>query len=251
MPWSGTSFGLPQALLLSAGENNYYPAFSSDGAFVIMDRVMGKTGTAADAFSNAEARVWAMPAAGGAPVDLAVLNQGPGLSNSWPRWSPQVQQDRGHAVLWVTFSSVRDYGARVQNQDPHAVFCYPPETPENPSATGHPCPEVPPTCGCASSCADYCVQPQLWMAAVEVDATGGIAAGIDTSHPAFWLPFQEITAHNHTAEWTTSIPNGGSSADGGFPQDGGTVCGLLGAACGVGGLPMCCSGVCSAGICGP
>src|SRR5207248_2974522 len=101
-------FGTPTPLLMSTGENNYYPAYSPDGSFLVFNRVMGAAGVATDAFSNPNARIWAMPANGGAPVDLARLNQADGLSNSWPRWSPYVQHDRGHSIVWVTFSSTRD-----------------------------------------------------------------------------------------------------------------------------------------------
>jgi len=48
-----------------------------------------------------------------------------------------------------------------------------------------------------------CTQPQIWMAAIDLD---NLAAGVDPSYPAFWLPFQDYTAHNHIAQWVTSIP---------------------------------------------
>ncbi len=253
MTWDGTSFGAPTELLAasSAAENNYYPAYTPDGAFIVFDRVTA-SGLSGDAFSNPQARIWAMPAGGGTPVDLTTLNEGDGLGNSWPRTSPYVQMDRGHRIVWVTFSSNRDYGLRVQNEDPAGVQCYPPESPENPSGS-HNCPLVPTACMCvAAGCAQFCVQPQIWMAAVDIDATGGISAGHDTSHPAFWLPFQEITAHNHVAQWAASIP-GHELPDGGVPDagpapdastdastDAGPSCGGSGAACGAG-MPLCCA----------
>jgi hypothetical protein len=273
MTWNGSAFSAPQMLLASMGENNFYPAYSSDSAFIVFNRVRAaQTGTAADAFSNPNAEIWAMAAAGGAPVELARLNQGPRLSNSWPRFSPFVQQDRGHRILWVTFSSTRDYGLRVQNQDPTGVFCYPPESPENDNRS-HQCPLVPTSCGCtATACPNFCVQPQIWMAAVEVDANGGISAGRDTSHPAFWLPFQEISAHNHIAQWVAAVPGheldagttdgappGSDSGTGGAPDGAATgsdaapadsgTCGLATDMCGPG-FPLCCSSlICSSGHC--
>jgi hypothetical protein len=273
MSFDGSAFGMPTPLLHSSGENNYYPAYSPDGAFLIFNRV-GASGVAGDAFANPAARVMAMPAAGGTPVDLARLNAGDGLSNSWPRWSPYLQQDRGHSILWVTFSSTRDYGLRVQNQEPNGVACYPPESPEN-SNTGHRCPLVPEQCGCDNTtpCPQFCVQPQLWMAAVEVDSSGGISAGVDTSHPAFWVPAQEISAHNHIAQWVGQVPGHHvMGPDGGFSEeDGGACtdpmgcdggleghvldsgtggsCGTSGVACGPG-LPGCCTAyICTNGAC--
>jgi hypothetical protein len=248
--WNGTITGPPTALLMSTGENNYYPAFSSDGSFILFNRVFATTGTAADAFANPNARIWAMSRQGGTPVDLAVLNRANHLSNSWPRWSPYVQRDRGHSILWVTFSSTRDYGLRVQNEDPAGVACFPPESPENQN-TSHQCPLVPATCGCtALNCPTFCVQPQIWMAAVEVDATGGISAGRDTSHPGFWLPFQDVTAHNHIAQWVSSIP--GSTTDAGVTDGSSSdaaTCGFDRDPCGPG-HPLCCATyVCLSGQC--
>ena len=51
-------------------------------------------------------------------------------------------------------------------------------------------------------------------------------AVMDPSRPAFWLPFQDITTHNHTPQWTQSaapppdagapcIPNNGNCTTGG------------------------------------
>ncbi len=244
--WSGSALGTPAPLLMAASvnENNFYPAFTPGGGFVVFDRVLGHTGVAGDAYSNPAARIWAMPTSGGTPVDLATLNMGDGLTNSWPRMSPFAQADRGHQIIWVTFSSTRDYGLHVVNQDAHGVSCYPPESPENP-ATSHSCSLVPATCSCTSTtCPDFCVQPQIWMAAIEIDAAGGISAGRDTSHPAFWLPFQEVTAHNHIAQWATGIPGRTPPSDAGV--DAGPVdasrptCGGAGDRCGAG-APLCCA----------
>jgi hypothetical protein len=33
----------------------------------------------------------------------------------------------------------------------------------------------------------------------------GSGAGKDPSKPAFWLPFQDITTHNHTPQWTQQV----------------------------------------------
>jgi hypothetical protein len=97
-----------------------------------------------------------------------------------------------------------------------------------------------------TGCAQFCIQPQLWMAAVALDdlGAGGIGTGVDPSWPAFWLPFQATTAHNHVAQWAASLPPsmrpdaGGVDAAGG---DGGMpMCGGLGAACGPG-AALCCA----------
>jgi hypothetical protein len=192
------TFGAPEEVVTSAGpdENDYYPSISPDGSFLLFDRALGTSMESHDAFNNAGARLTATYLAGGSPLDLAKANGGTGLTNSWPRWSPFITPYKGKQILWVTFSSTRDYGLRVRNEGVPAanggplVNCYPPEAPENPNGSNNdPLP------------AD-CNQPQIWMAAISLD---DIASGVDGSYPAFWLPFQDSTAHNHIAQWVTSI----------------------------------------------
>ncbi len=64
----------------------------------------------------------------------------------------------------------------------------------------------------------------------------------DPSSPAFWLPFQDITTHNHTPQWTQTVATT-------HPPDAG-ACLMTGGNCTQGGT--CCSGlVCKAdGTCG-
>ena len=46
----------------------------------------------------------------------------------------------------------------------------------------------------------------------------------DPSSVAFWLPFQDITTHNHTPQWTQTVANAP-------PPDAGAACLMLGANC--------------------
>jgi hypothetical protein len=216
---SDTAFASPppNSLLASTGENNYYPAWAPDEGTIVFNRVMGVSGVSQDAFSNPLATIWAIPPSGGAPVELTKLEYGGvtndtahpypsgGLTNSWPRFSPFVQPYKGKRIYWVTFSSTRDYGLRVQNQVTGQVNCYPPESIENPCQ------------GKQELVQTNCAQPQIWMAAVTED---GLAAG-DTSFPAFWLPFQSLAAHNHIAQWATTLVGGPPPADAGVPIDAG------------------------------
>ena len=191
------TFGTPTPLVTAAGstENDYYPAISPDGSSLIFDRATGTAGDVAslDSYNNPNATLYAMvvsPSAG-TPIALANANgSGTKLTNSWPRWSPFVQQYKGHRIVWVTFSSTRDYGLRVHNEGGQFFNCYPPVSPEDPSGD-HKKPFDP-----------NCTQPQIWMAAIDLDA---LAAGSDPSFPAFWLPFQDYTAHNHIAQWVDTI----------------------------------------------
>jgi hypothetical protein len=244
---SANTLGVPSLLVPAGGANNYYPSYSPDGRFVIFNRASGVDPSGfADAFNNPDAKVFAVPATGGTAVELKTLDKGPSLTNSWPRWSPFIQQHNGKKLLWVTFSSTRDYGLRVQNENNNLIQCYPPDSPQSPNGThGQP---LSPDCN----------QPQIWMAAVYVE-NEGLGAGIDTSFEAFWLPFQDQSSHNHIPQWTETIVR--THDDGGttctqnadcppsqicvaghcVPNDGdGGVCKPAGASCVQGSGPMCC-----------
>jgi hypothetical protein len=243
----GNSFGSPASLLPSAGENNYYPSWAPDDAFILFNRAAVDGGLADDAFSNPSATIWALPSGGGTPVELKALEEAGvaadaghpfpsgGLTNSWARFSPFVQTYKGKKLYWVTFSSTRDYGLRVQNQLAGEINCYPPESPENACS------------GKQQLTQPNCAQPQIWMAALTED---GLAAG-DTSFPAFWLPFQSIAAHNHIAQWANALVGGtdaGTCFEGGCgdagTSDGGT-CGGFNASCSAS-APCCGALVCVA-----
>ncbi len=145
---------------------------------------------------------------GATPVDLQNANGSPAasprlLSNSWPRWSPFVQTYKGGRLLWIAFSSTRDYGLLVRNSIPGMHPCYPPGSYEQPAGALH------------TQLDALCQQPKLWMAAIDLSST----SGIDPSYPAFYVPFQDIATHDHMPQWTPAlasapplvcIPTGGS-----------------------------------------
>jgi hypothetical protein len=205
--------GAPSVLVGGANENDFYPAWAPDDAVVVFNRVSGDGGLADDAFSNPRAQIFAVPVPGGAPVELTKMESAGvtndathpfasgGLTNSWPRFSPFVQMYKGKRLYWVTFSSTRDYGLRVQNQVMGEINCYPPEGPENACS------------GKQQLTQPNCAQPQIWMAAFTED---GLVSG-DTSFPAFWLPFQSIAAHNHIAQWAAVFVGDAGTP----PMDGG------------------------------
>jgi hypothetical protein len=47
---------------------------------------------------------------GGTPFKLAKASTG---GDSWPKWTPVVQKYKSGQLLWVTFSSRRQYGLRT------------------------------------------------------------------------------------------------------------------------------------------
>jgi len=164
-----------------AGKNHYYPAFSPDGSTIVYDVsscANGSTGDDCDADTDATARLFAVPTAGGAPVELAKANAGgvmdkgkTDLTTSFPKWSPFVFRrsvgEMAGRLEWLTVATKRAYGLR-------------PQPPSNNGGDG----------------------TLLWMVAVDPDK---IASGVDPSYPAFALPFQDYTTSNHIAQWTTKV----------------------------------------------
>jgi hypothetical protein len=51
------------------------------------------------------------------PIVLSRANKAPGLSNSWPKWSPT----RGR-YLWLAFSSLRPYGVESRSSDAPQIW---------------------------------------------------------------------------------------------------------------------------------
>ncbi len=238
---TGLTLGSPAQILGATGHNYYYPSFSPDKSWLVLNDAPDSADTATsngDAFYNRNARVKLVhfpPAAGATPIDLPNLNVADGLTNSWPRWSPFPTTFHGHQVLWVTFSSNRDYGLHLVNKG--FDNCYPPEGPTY---------DQPQPLSKQGVTYTDCAQPQIWMAAVIIDPDPALDAH-DRSYPAFWLPFQDVTAHNHSAQWVEEVLAPGGGGDAGA-ADSGATCGEPTAACSESAL--CCSdAVCCAGQC--
>jgi len=163
------------------GKNRYYPAISPDGTMVVYDESTcthgtPKLGQVPDPSCNGDvdptATMFVIPLAGGSAIPLAHANS-PGvtdgtttaLTNSFPRWAPFVEKlDEIHQVVWLTFSSTRQYGLRAP----------PPSTAPDEAVAGN----------------------LIWMVAVTLSPGGG-----DPSYAAFCLPFQDVTTSNHLAQW--------------------------------------------------
>ena len=250
-------------LTATAPQSFYYPDQSVDGGWVVLNEnddisVANNTG---DCFYSRQAAVKIMhfpPQAGDVPLDLPNLNVAAGLSNSWPRWSPAPTSYHGKAVLWVTFSSNRDYGLHLKN----TVNGYPQGAPldagnasmsyDNYYPPEGPTYDQPQPASKQNITFDAYASPQIWMAAVIVDPNRTLDSK-DRSYPAFWLPFQDVTAHNHSAQWVSKVQSGPPPADGGTSSsssgggDSGGSCGEQGAACGSAGGTCCADVVCCPG----
>lgn len=96
--------------------NEYYPSFSEDDKLIAFDRALvdGPNGMQ----YNPYAEVYVISASGAAsPTRLAANDppscQGapgsPGVTNSWPKWSPDVETcGDGNTYYWLVFSSTRE-----------------------------------------------------------------------------------------------------------------------------------------------
>jgi hypothetical protein len=110
----GTATPVPGASDPTADE--YYPAYSADDQFIAFDRATtdGPNGM----YYNPNAEVYVVPAAGAAtPTRIAANDppacQGtagsPGVTNSWPKWSPDVEScPDGNTYYWLVLSSTRE-----------------------------------------------------------------------------------------------------------------------------------------------
>jgi hypothetical protein len=133
-----------------------------------------------------------------------------------------VQSYHGQEILWFTFSSTRDYGVRVLNHKTNMYQCYPADALATPGGAHK------------QAFAPECQEPQLWMAPLTfTEAQGGT---VDPSSVAFWIPYQDMTTHNHTAQWTEQIIQNP-------PPDAGVCsCSNLGGPCGAANTCGCCGG---------
>lgn len=89
----------------------YYPVFSADDRWVAFTRA-----ASGQSYNNPQAEIYVVPAGGAAtPTRLAANDppactglKSPGLTNSWPKWSPQALSSGGSTYYWLVFSSTRD-----------------------------------------------------------------------------------------------------------------------------------------------
>jgi hypothetical protein len=89
----------------------YYPSFSPDDKFLAFNRVA----SGVNEYAEPTAEVFVIPTAGGTATRLASNDPpacggvvSPGISNSWPKWSPEAKSSGGNTYYFVVFSSWRD-----------------------------------------------------------------------------------------------------------------------------------------------
>jgi len=162
LSYDGNSFGPPEVLVTGTDEqNNYYPAYSPDGEWIVWNRAVrteirnpdGSTHYSSTCYANPSAELWLMARDGTYQTRLDAANGEGELQNSFPRWGPLPDDD----VLWLAFSSTRPYAV-----DPNGGV------------------------------------PQIWVSAIEPEK---IINGDDPSSTPFWLPAQDSQSDNHLAIW--------------------------------------------------
>jgi len=106
MTFNGTSWSSATTLVPYNSQNNYYPTFSPDSAWVLFNRSPSNH----DSYDSPDAELWTVAAGGGTPIHLARASTG---GDSWPKWATTVQTYNGKPLMWLTFSSRRAFGLQL------------------------------------------------------------------------------------------------------------------------------------------
>jgi hypothetical protein len=118
VPYNARQGGKASALQGASDSSayQYYPAYSLDDALIAFDRatVLGAKGL----YYNPNSEVYVVPASGAAtPTRLSANDPpmcegtpgSPGVTNSWPKWAPDVEScPDGNTYYWLVFSSTRE-----------------------------------------------------------------------------------------------------------------------------------------------
>jgi hypothetical protein len=92
--------------------NEYYPAFSPDDKYIAFNRGPGGQSM----FYQKQGEVYVVPSGGGSatrlaandpPACMGIGSPNPGVTNSWPRWSPENTSCNSKTYYWLIFSSSR------------------------------------------------------------------------------------------------------------------------------------------------
>jgi hypothetical protein len=94
--------------------NEFYPTLSPDDELLAFSRVGADDGTS---YNNVKAELYVLPLDQMTPTHVAANDpsscqgtKSPGVTNSWPKWSPDATTTGGKTYYWLTFSSTRGGG---------------------------------------------------------------------------------------------------------------------------------------------
>jgi hypothetical protein len=106
----GAAVAMPVPGASDPNVTEYYPAYSPDDQWIAYNAMGG----AQVVYDNPNAELFVVPASGGQPVWLEANappacsgKTSPGVTNSWPKWSPEVSTSNGRKYYWIVFSSRR------------------------------------------------------------------------------------------------------------------------------------------------
>jgi hypothetical protein len=99
-----------------AAYTQFYPTYSADDRLVAFNRVANGESS----YNNKNAEVFVVPESGGAATRLAANDppaclttaKSPGVTNSWPKWSPEVKSSGGKDYYFLVFSSTRNAASK-------------------------------------------------------------------------------------------------------------------------------------------
>ena len=214
MDFSNNTFGAPAVLDTPNGSlPDLYPSFLPTNDAVVYERETASDGELGATRDGSRGEIWWVTTSSPIPTRLDKLN-GDGYlptfgtnhgSDATLNYEPTVNPVPSGGYAWVVFTSRRAYG-NVATIDP---FWSDPRD--------HDISATPTT-------------KKLWVAAVDLNAKGGT----DPSHPAFYLPAQELLAGNSRGYWVVdpckvdgNSCQTGDECCGGYCQsgaDGGLVC---------------------------
>ena len=200
-----------------AGTIDVFPAFLPTNNAVIFERQVASPAGFGATWQQNRGELWWVDLATQNAVPLATLNGLTGATSYLPnggtnhasdqtlQYEPTVNPVASGGYAWVVFTSRRLYG-NVATQDPFL------SDPRNYDATLS------------------VTTKKFWVAAIDLNAP----AGTDPSHPAFYLPAQELYACNSRGYWVVDPcePNGTSCLTGDQCCSGACVASEAGLACG-------------------
>jgi len=112
VPYGSRAGGAAQPLAGAATKewSEFYPALSPDDALVAYTRLPDGERS----YNNKDSEIMLIDAKGGTPVrpvandpSTCLGKHSPGITNSWPKWSPVASSASGRTYYWIIFSSTR------------------------------------------------------------------------------------------------------------------------------------------------
>jgi hypothetical protein len=170
-------FGAQKTLVASGGGVRTYPSFSPDSKWIAYMEGRKRAGEERTASTRpAYGDLHLINADGTGDIVLGSANNaGVADVDKSLAFEPNFNPVFSGGYFWIVFVSSRQYGNRINKT--YDAFRD--------------------TCGTPSWEATPCRNKQLWVTAIDADPK----PGVDPSHPAFWLPGQDLNDQNMRGYW--------------------------------------------------